>query len=94
MPGKNTHGREPEPLDEVLDCLAYVQAVHAGNDEGAAAAFDILHLRLAGRTDAMVPPLRLACLIVDEAEKRGSDVSAVLAGVRDQLLAGDDHRAT
>lgn len=87
MPGRSVHGREPEPLDDILDCLAYVQAVHAGNEEGAAAASDIIHLRLAGRSDAMVAPLRLACLIVDEATARGCDVAAMLAGVRDRVLA-------
>ncbi len=89
MPGKSGHGREPEPLDEILDCLAYVQAVHGGNDESANAALDVLHMRLAGRTDALVPPLRLACLIVDEAARRGCDVDAVLASVRGGLAADD-----
>jgi hypothetical protein len=92
MPGSTVHGREPEPLDEILDCLAYVRAVRAGNEEGAESAFDVLHLRLAGRSDAMVAPLQLACRIVAEAEKRGLDMTAVLAGVRDQALAERDHR--
>ena len=52
MTSRSVHGREPEPLDEILDCLAYTKAVHAGDDEGAVAAFDVLHLRLAGRADA------------------------------------------
>jgi hypothetical protein len=86
--GSGIHGREPEPLDEILDCLAYVQAVQDGNEENALAAFDILHLRLAGRADAMVAPLKLASLIAAEAAKRGCAVDAVLAGVRDQVLAG------
>ncbi len=80
--------REPEPLDEILDCLAYVQAVHVGDGESANAALDVLQLRLAGRADALVPPLRLACLIVGEAAQRGCDVGAVLAGVRDAVAAG------
>lgn len=92
MPSRSAHGREPEPLDEILDCLAYIQAVYSGNDESAQAAFDILRQRLEGRADAMVPPLKLASLIVDEAGKRGCDISAVLAGVRDQALAERDHR--
>src|SRR6266852_506519 len=33
MSGGSVHGREPEPLDEILDCLAYAEAVHAGDDE-------------------------------------------------------------
>jgi hypothetical protein len=94
MPGGSVHGREPEPFDDILDCLAYVQAVHAGDDESAQAALDMLHLRMAGRADAMVAPLRLACLIVDEAGRRGCDVSAVLASVRDQARAEHDHRGT
>jgi hypothetical protein len=88
MPGKSAHGREPEPLDEILDCLAYVQAIRLGNDESANAALDVLHLRLAGRADALVPPLRLACMIVGEAARRGCDIDAVLAGVRDTVAAG------
>jgi hypothetical protein len=87
MPGKSTHGREPEPLDEILDCLAYVRAFHAGNEDSARAAFDILRLRLAGRTDAMVAPLKLACLLVDEAEARGCSAEALLDGARDRALA-------
>lgn len=93
MPGRSAHGREPEPLEEIMDCLAYIQAVHAGNDESAQAAFDILRQRLEGRADAMVPPLKLASLIVDEAGKRGCDINAVLASVRDQALAQRDHRS-
>jgi hypothetical protein len=92
MPGRSAHGREPEPFDEILDCLAYVRAVHAENDQGAEAAFDVLHLRLAGRADAMVPPLKLACLIVAEAARLGGDIDTVLAGVRNQILAERDHR--
>jgi hypothetical protein len=92
MPGKSTHGREPEPLEEILDCLAYVRAFHARNEDGARAAFDILRLRLAGRSDAMVAPLRLASLLVDEAEERGCDADALLAGVRNRALAERDHR--
>jgi hypothetical protein len=92
MPGRSTHGREPEPLDEILDCLAYVRADYAGDEQSAEAAFDVLHLRLAGRADAMVPPLKLACLIVAEAARKGGDVDAVLASVRDQVLAERDHR--
>jgi hypothetical protein len=88
MAGRTGHGREPEPLDDILDCLAYVQAVHAGDQDGAAAAFDIVHLRLAGRSDAMVAPLNLACLIAEEAHQRGCDVTAILAGVRDRALTG------
>ncbi len=76
MPGGSVHGREPEPLEEVLDCLAYVRAVRAGNDDSALAALDVLHLRLAGRHDAIVAPLKLACLIVDEADQRGCDAAA------------------
>ena len=60
---RNGHGREPEPLDDFPDCLAYVRAVHTGDQDGAAAAFDIVHLCLAGPPDAMVAPLNLACLI-------------------------------
>src|SRR5258708_24714537 len=82
MPGRGRHGREPEPVEEILDCLAYVQAVHAGNEDGAAAALDMLRFRLAGRSDAMVAPLQLARLIVGEAAERGCDVAAVLAGGR------------
>jgi hypothetical protein len=76
----------------MLDCLAYVQAVHDGNEESALAAFDTVSLRLAGRADAMVPPLQLASLILDEAQKRDCDVRAVLAGVREQALAALGHR--
>jgi hypothetical protein len=79
-PGGTVHGRKPEPLDEILDCLAYAQAVHQGDDESALAASDVLHLRLAGRADAMVAPPRLARLILDEAERQGRDIDAVLAG--------------
>ena len=88
MPGRSTHGREPEPLDEILDCLAYVRAFHAGNEDNARAAFDTLRMRLAGRSDAMVAPLKLACLLVDEAEERGCDADALLTGARDRALAG------
>ena len=63
MPGGMVHG--PGPLDEIRDCLAYAQAVHQGDDESALAASDVLHLRLAGRADAMVAPPRLARLILD-----------------------------
>jgi hypothetical protein len=87
MPGRTGHGREPEPLDDILDCLAYVYAVHGGDQGGAAAAFDVVHLRLAGRSDAMVAPLKLACLIAEEAQDQGCDVAAILAGVRDRILA-------
>jgi len=92
MTGRSIHGREPEPFDEILDCLAYTQAVHTGDDEGALTALDILRLRLAGRADAMTAPLKLAGLILEEAERQGCDVTAVLAAVRDQALAGRDHR--
>jgi len=78
MPGGMVHG--PGPLDEILDCLAYAQAVHQGDDESALAASDVLHLRLAGRADAMVAPPGLARLILDEAERQGRDIDAVLAG--------------
>jgi hypothetical protein len=78
------HGREPEPREELLDCLAYVQAVHAGQDETALAAFDVVRGRLAGRRDAMVAPLILASLILDEAAKQGCDADSVLAAVRGQ----------
>jgi hypothetical protein len=88
MPGRSRHGREPEPVDEILDCLAYVQAAFTRDADGATAAWDVLRLRLAGRSDAMVAPLQLARLIVDEAEQRGCDVAAVLAGVRHRALAG------
>jgi hypothetical protein len=71
VPSRSAHGREPEPLDEILDGLADIQAVYSGNDESAQAAFGILRQRLEGRADAMVPPLKLASLIVDEAGKRG-----------------------
>jgi hypothetical protein len=93
MSGRGAHGREPEPLDEILDCLAYVRAVQAGDEQSEEAAFDVLHLRLAGRADAMTPPLRLASLIVAEAATQGCDVNAVLAGVRDQVLAARDHHS-
>ena len=33
--------------------------------EGDSVAADVLHFRLAGRADAMVAPLKLACLILD-----------------------------
>ena len=79
-PGGTVHGRKPEPLDEILDCLAYAQTVHEGDDESARAASDVLHLRLAARADAMVAPPRLARLILDEAERQGRDIDAVLAG--------------
>jgi hypothetical protein len=46
-----------------------------------------LHLRLAGRPDAMVAPLRLACLIANEAGQLGCEAAVVLAGVRDPVLA-------
>jgi hypothetical protein len=92
MPGGNVHGREPEPSDDILDCLAYVRAVQAGDEESAQAALDVLHLRMAGRADAMVAPLRLACLIVDEAGRLGCDVRAVLASVRDRASTERDHR--
>jgi catechol 2,3-dioxygenase-like lactoylglutathione lyase family enzyme len=87
------HGREPEPFDEILDCLAYAEAVHAGDDEAARATHDVLHFRLAGRADAMMAPLRLACLILDEAGRQGCDVDAVLASVRAVVLAERDHRS-
>jgi hypothetical protein len=90
MPGGSLHGREPEPLDDILDCLAYVEAVHAGDEEGTRATSDVLHFRLAGRADAMVAPLNLACLLADEAERQGCDVDALLAGVRAQVLAERD----
>jgi hypothetical protein len=41
----------------------------------------------------MAAPLRLACLILDEAGRQGCDVDAVLAGVRAELLAERDHRS-
>lgn len=91
MTGRSVHGREPEPLEEVLDCLAYTQAVHDGDDEGALAALDVLRLRLAGRSDAMAAPLKLAGLILAEAERQGCDATAVLAGVRARALADRDH---
>ena len=87
MARKSAHGREPEPLDEILECLAYVQAVRQGDDEAAMSTFDSLHLRLAGRPDAMVPPLKLASLIVAEAERQQLDIEAVLTAVREQALA-------
>jgi hypothetical protein len=83
----NVHGREPEPLDEILDCLAYAEAVHAGDDEAARATHDILHFRLTGRADAMMPPLKLASLILAEAETQGCDPEALLSAVRARLLA-------
>lgn len=92
MSGGSVHGREPEPLDEILDCLVYAEAVHAGDEEGARATHDILHFRLAGRSDAMMAPLRLVSLILEEAGRRGCDVDAVLAGVRAQVLAERDRR--
>ena len=91
MPGGSVHGRELEPLDEILDCLAYAQAVHAGDDESALAAYDVFHFRFAGRADAMVAPLKLACLILDEAERQAGDIDTVLAGVRARVLAERDH---
>lgn len=36
MPSRTARGREPEPLEEILDCLAYVHAVHAGVEDAAA----------------------------------------------------------
>ncbi len=87
MPHRTGHGREPEPAEELLDCLAYVQAVHAGDTESAQVAFDVLHGRLAGRDDAMVPPLTLARMILDAAEQQGTDVNTVLASVRTQALS-------
>ena len=47
----------PVSDEELLDCLAYVRAVQAGEDETALAAFDVIRSRLAGRRDAMVAPL-------------------------------------
>lgn len=41
----------------------------------------------------MVAPLRLACLILDEAERQGCEIDAVLAGARAQILAERDHRS-
>jgi hypothetical protein len=93
MSGGIVHGREPEPFDEILDCLVYAEAVHAGDDEAARATHDVLHFRLAGRADAMMAPLRLACLILDEAGRQGCDVDAVLAGVRAGVLAERDRRS-
>ncbi len=93
MPGGSVHGREPEPLEEILDCLAYIRAVRTGNEDSVLASLDVLHLRLAGRHDAIVAPLKLASLIVDEAEQRGCDASALLAGVRERALAEHDRRS-
>lgn len=81
------HGREPEPAEEILSCLGYLEAVRAGDDDMVMAAFDVVHGRLAGRGDAMVPPLKLAGLILAEAERQGCDASALLAAVRAQVLA-------
>lgn len=53
----------------------------------ATAASDVLHLRLAWRSDAMVAPLRLACLIAKEAGQLGCEAAVVLVGVRDPVLA-------
>jgi len=88
MPYRTGRGREPEPTEELLDCLAYVQAERSGDDESAQAAFQVVHVRLAGRSDAMNAPLRLASMILDEAEKQGAHASSVLAAVRAQALAG------
>jgi hypothetical protein len=93
MPSGKGHGREPEPTEEILDCLAYVAAVHAGDDGAALAASAVLHGRLAGRADAMVAPLKLACLILDEAGKQGCDVTTVLAAVRTQILPDRDQHS-
>jgi hypothetical protein len=41
----------------------------------------------------MMAPLRLACLILDEAGRQGCDVDAVLAGVRAGVLAERDRRS-
>jgi hypothetical protein len=87
MPNRTAHGREPEPVDELLDCLAYAVAIHAGEDEAALATLDVIRERLAGRADALVAPLTLACLILDEAGKQGCDVSKVLAAVRARAVA-------
>ena len=93
MPGGSVHGREPEPLDEILDCLAYAQAVHEGDDESSLAAYDVLHFRFAGRADAMVAPLKLVCLILDEAGRQSCDVDTLLEGIRTWVLAERDHRS-
>jgi hypothetical protein len=87
MPYRTGHGREPEPLEELLDCLAYVRAVQAGEEETALAAFDVVRSRLAGRRDAMVAPLTLASLILAEAVKQGCDTGALLDAVRSQARA-------
>jgi len=94
MPNGTAHGREPEPAEEVLDCLAYVQAVRAGDDDMVMAAFDVVHGRLAGRADAMVAPLKLATLILDEAERQGCEVSTLLAVVRARALAERDRHGS
>jgi hypothetical protein len=91
MPGGSVHGREPELLDEILDCLGYAQAVHAGDDESSLAAYDVLHFRFAGRADAMVAPLKLVCLIWTRPES--CDVDTLLEGVSTWVLAERDHRS-
>lgn len=86
MRNGTVHGREPEPAEELLSCLGYLEAVRAGDDDMVMAAFDVVHGRLAGRGDAMVAPLKLAGLILEEAERQGCDVRTVLAAVRAQVL--------
>ena len=87
MPDRAGHGREPEPTEELLDCLACVDALRAGDEEMSLAAFDMLRMRLAHRADAITVPIRLATMLLDEAEKQGCDVNSVLAAVRAQALA-------
>jgi len=87
MPGGSAHGREPEPLEEILDCLAYVRAVEGGDEDGPRLR-SMSCICLAGRSDAMVAPLRLACPIANDAGQLGCDAAVVLAGVRDPVLAG------
>jgi hypothetical protein len=74
-------------VDELLDCLAYAVAINAGDEEAALATLDVIRERLAGRADAMLAPLTLACLIVDEAARQGCDVGRVLAAVRARTVA-------
>ena len=68
MPGGMVHA--PGPLDEILDCLAYAQAVHQGADESAGRVRrpSSASGRACGRHGA---PPRLARLIPDEAERQG-----------------------
>ena len=86
MPDRVMHGREPEPIDELLDCLACVEALRAQDEEMTLAAFDMLRMRLAHRADAIAVPLRLAAMLLDAAERQGCEVSSVLASVRAEVL--------